>query len=292
MILPWRCARSGGSRGRSSSSTGCSTPNCGAGPRAGLDKGEAHHALKDALRIGRQGEIRDRTTAGQHFRIAGLNLLAAIAIHWNTLHLGQCCRAAPERRTQRCPGAPGAHLAVRMGAYPAHGRISMAENGGGYALTRISHQVTAADANMTAFAALNAARVLVDEGDELAGAAPEPVEVEDDEDIAAAQIIEAGGEARARRRRRDPRTRARSRRRSGRRTAGRGPGGLPRWRRGRSRRGSWDGVRCTVSKNPSPAHLIAKRLLLGCRGHFPAKRGSWDVSREHPDKHVIFGCEF
>ena len=92
----------------------------------------------------------------------------------------------------------------------------------------------------------------------------------------------------ARRRRRDPRTRARSRRRSGRRATGRGPGGLRRWRRGRSRRGSWDGVRCTVSKNPSPAHLIAKRLLLGCRGHFPAKRGSWDVSREHPDKHVIF----
>ena len=54
----------------------------------GLNKGEAHHALKNALRIGRQGEIRDRTTEGQHFRIAGLNLLAAIVIYWNTLHLG------------------------------------------------------------------------------------------------------------------------------------------------------------------------------------------------------------
>ena len=45
-------------------------------------------------------------------------------------------RAAPERRTQRSPGAPAAdaHLAARMGAYPAHGRISMAENGGGRAL--------------------------------------------------------------------------------------------------------------------------------------------------------------
>ena len=40
------------------------------------NKGEAHHALKNALRIGCQGEIRDRTTEGQHFRIAGLNLLA------------------------------------------------------------------------------------------------------------------------------------------------------------------------------------------------------------------------
>ena len=51
-------------------------------------KGEAHHALKNALRIGRQGKIRDRTTEGQHFRIAGLNLLAVIVIYWNTLHLG------------------------------------------------------------------------------------------------------------------------------------------------------------------------------------------------------------
>ncbi len=54
----------------------------------GLNKGEAHHALKGALRIGRQGEIRDRTTEGQHFRIAGLNLLTAIIIYWNTNQLG------------------------------------------------------------------------------------------------------------------------------------------------------------------------------------------------------------
>ncbi len=54
----------------------------------GLNKGEAHHALKNALRIGRQGEIRDRTTEGQHFRIAGLNLLTAIIIYWNTKQIG------------------------------------------------------------------------------------------------------------------------------------------------------------------------------------------------------------
>jgi TnpA family transposase len=54
----------------------------------GLNKGEAHHALKNALRIGRQGEIRDRTAEGQHYRMAGLNLLAAIVIYWNTQHLG------------------------------------------------------------------------------------------------------------------------------------------------------------------------------------------------------------
>lgn len=55
----------------------------------GLNKGEAHHALKNALRIGRQGEIRDRTAEGQHYRMAALNLLAAIVIHWNTARLGE-----------------------------------------------------------------------------------------------------------------------------------------------------------------------------------------------------------
>ncbi len=55
----------------------------------GLNKGEAHHALKNALRIGRQGEIRDRSSQAQEYRIAGLNLLAAIIIYWNTKHLGK-----------------------------------------------------------------------------------------------------------------------------------------------------------------------------------------------------------
>lgn len=63
----------------------------------GLNKGEAHHALKNALRIGRQGEIRDRTTEGQHYRIAGLNLLTAIIIYWNTVHLSH---AVVERQNE------------------------------------------------------------------------------------------------------------------------------------------------------------------------------------------------
>ena len=64
----------------------------------GLNKGEAHHALKNALRIGRQGEIRDRTAEGQHYRMAGLNLLAAITIYWNTKHLGHAVEG------RRCAG--------------------------------------------------------------------------------------------------------------------------------------------------------------------------------------------
>ena len=75
----------------------------------GLNKGEAHHALKNALRIGRQGEIRDRTTEGQHFRMAGLNLLATIIIYWNTKHLGH----AVTRRQHDgldCPAELLAHI--------------------------------------------------------------------------------------------------------------------------------------------------------------------------------------
>lgn len=63
--------------------------------QVGLNKGESHHTLKNALRIGRQGEIRDRTTEGQHYRMAGLNLLAAIIIYWNTEQLG---RAVAQRK--------------------------------------------------------------------------------------------------------------------------------------------------------------------------------------------------
>jgi len=58
----------------------------------GPNRGEAHHALKNALHIGRQGEIRDRASEGQHYRMAGLNLLAAIVIYWNTAHLGEAVR--------------------------------------------------------------------------------------------------------------------------------------------------------------------------------------------------------
>ena len=44
----------------------------------GLNKGESHHALKNALRIGRQGEIRDRSSEGQHYRMAGLKMCSPV----------------------------------------------------------------------------------------------------------------------------------------------------------------------------------------------------------------------
>ena len=75
----------------------------------GLNKAEAHHALKNALRIDRKGEICDRTSEGQHYRMAGLNLLAAIVIYWNTVHLGEAIR---QRRYDGLTVAPelAAHI--------------------------------------------------------------------------------------------------------------------------------------------------------------------------------------
>lgn len=54
-----------------------------------LNKGEAHHALKNAIHFHRKGEIRDRTRESQELRIAGMNFLAAIIIYMNTLRLGE-----------------------------------------------------------------------------------------------------------------------------------------------------------------------------------------------------------
>lgn len=56
---------------------------------AGLNKGEAHHALKAAINFHRKGEIRDRTRDSQELRIAGMNFLAAVIIYANTRHLGR-----------------------------------------------------------------------------------------------------------------------------------------------------------------------------------------------------------
>jgi TnpA family transposase len=56
---------------------------------AGLNKGEAHHALKRAVFFHRLGEIRDRTFENQSYRASGLNLAVAAIILWNTVYLGR-----------------------------------------------------------------------------------------------------------------------------------------------------------------------------------------------------------
>lgn len=93
--------------------------------QVGLNKGESHHALKNAIRIGRQGEIRDRTSEGQHYRMAGLNLITVIIIYWNTLHLGH---AVAQRRKSGCP-SPQSFCHTYL---PSVGLIScLQENTGG-----------------------------------------------------------------------------------------------------------------------------------------------------------------
>ncbi|WP_114914065.1 Tn3 family transposase [Acidibrevibacterium fodinaquatile] len=64
---------------------------------AGLNKGEAHHALKRAVFFHRLGEIRDRTFENQGYRASGLNLAVAAIILWNTVYLG---RAVDELRAR------------------------------------------------------------------------------------------------------------------------------------------------------------------------------------------------
>lgn len=64
-------------------------PICGAVRRSGLTKAKPHHALKRAISFHRRGEIRDRSAERQHYRIAGMNLLAAIIIFWNTKKLDE-----------------------------------------------------------------------------------------------------------------------------------------------------------------------------------------------------------
>ena len=75
----------------------------------GLNKGEAHHALKRAINFHQRGELRDRTGEGQHYRVAGLNLLAAIIIYWNTLKLGDAVFARRQAGLE-IPGELLAHV--------------------------------------------------------------------------------------------------------------------------------------------------------------------------------------
>jgi len=60
---------------------------------AGLNKGEAHHALKRAVFFHRLGEIRDRTFENQRYRAGGLNLAVTAIILWNTVYLAHAVDA-------------------------------------------------------------------------------------------------------------------------------------------------------------------------------------------------------
>ncbi len=55
--------------------------------QAGLNKGEARHALTRAVHFNRLGEIRDRTFENQLHRASGLNLVVGAIILWNTVYI-------------------------------------------------------------------------------------------------------------------------------------------------------------------------------------------------------------
>ncbi len=60
---------------------------------AGLNKGEARHALAKAVFLNRLGEFRDRTFEQQRHRASGLNLLTAAIVLWNTVYLERATQA-------------------------------------------------------------------------------------------------------------------------------------------------------------------------------------------------------
>jgi len=55
----------------------------------GLNKGEAHHTLKRAIRFYRRGSVSDRTQLDQDLNAMALNLVVAAIILWNTAYLDQ-----------------------------------------------------------------------------------------------------------------------------------------------------------------------------------------------------------
>lgn len=60
---------------------------------AGLNKGEARHALARAVFFYRLGEIRDRSFEQQRYRASGLNLVTAAIVLWNTVYLERATSA-------------------------------------------------------------------------------------------------------------------------------------------------------------------------------------------------------
>ena len=93
----------------------------------GPNKGEAHHALKNALRIGRQGEIRDRWSEGQHYRIGRAQPARR---HRHPLEYRPSRRSGQTtetRRADRPARAPRPHLTPWVGPHPSHRRIPVAK---------------------------------------------------------------------------------------------------------------------------------------------------------------------
>jgi TnpA family transposase len=59
----------------------------------GLNKGEAHHTLKRAIRFYRRGSVSDRTQVEQNLDAMALNLVVAAITLWNTAYLDRALQA-------------------------------------------------------------------------------------------------------------------------------------------------------------------------------------------------------
>jgi TnpA family transposase len=62
----------------------------------GLNKGEAHHTLKRAIRFYRKGSVSDRTRLEQDIHAMAMNLVVAAITLWNTAYLDQALKACAE----------------------------------------------------------------------------------------------------------------------------------------------------------------------------------------------------
>jgi TnpA family transposase len=66
---------------------------------AGLNKGEAHHALKRAIRFYRRGSVSDHTQLEQDLNAMALNLVVAAITLWNTAYLDRAITVLEQRGT-------------------------------------------------------------------------------------------------------------------------------------------------------------------------------------------------
>ena len=61
----------------------------------------AFEILRSMILRAEEWGLRNRSSEGQHYRMAGLNLLAAIIIYWNTVRLDKAVQQGPCVREER-----------------------------------------------------------------------------------------------------------------------------------------------------------------------------------------------
>ena len=96
----------------------------------GLNKGEAHHTLKRAIRFYRRGSVNDRTQLEQDLNAMALNLVVAAITMWNTTYLERALKSLEERGRPVPEIVCAAHLTARLGPYHHYGYIPLARSGG------------------------------------------------------------------------------------------------------------------------------------------------------------------